>query len=256
MSLTKFRISLLLGLAVLCFSIPSWAQDHWSWPEKAKNLKVLPKDISKDNLRDAMHGFSRGLGVHCAHCHEGEEGKPLSTYDFASDKNPNKDRAREMMRMLGDIHEHLKKIQPSGDRAVRVTCYTCHHGRPRPLTLSAELTESFRKGGVDASLSTYDQLRENYYGRGVYDFDSEEALNVLGYTVLGTKDYEGAIRVFKMNAEKFPDSGNVWDSLAEAYMKSGDMKQAEEYYEKSLKLEPRNRNAAEMLKKIRGAGGD
>jgi tetratricopeptide (TPR) repeat protein len=161
-----------------------------------------------------------------------------------------------MMRMLGDIHDHLKKIQPSGDRAVRVTCYTCHHGRPRPLTLSAELTESFRKNGVDGALSTYDELHKNYYGKGVYDFDSQEALNVLGYTVLATKDYEGAIRVFKMNADKFPDSGNVWDSLAEAYMKSGDMKQAEAYYEKSLKLEPRNRNAAEMLKKIRDDGGD
>jgi tetratricopeptide (TPR) repeat protein len=236
--------------------VPSWAQNQWSWPEKGKNLKVLPKDISKEHLRDTMHGFTRALGVRCAYCHEGEAGKPLSTYDFTSDKNPNKDRAREMMRMLGDIHDHLKKIQPSGDRAVRVTCYTCHHGRPRPMTLSAELTESFRKNGVDGALSTYDELHKNYYGKGVYDFDSEEALNVLGYTVLGTKDYEGAIRVFKMNAEKFPDSGNVWDSLAEAYMKSGDMKQAEEYYERSLKLEPRNRNAAEMLKKIKGDGGD
>ena len=54
-----------------------------------------------------------------------------------------------------------------------------------------------------------------------------------------------------MNAEQFPNSGNTWDSLAEAYMKSGDTKKAEEYYGKVLVLEPANANAKEMLKKIR-----
>jgi len=57
--------------------------------------------------------------------------------------------------------------------------------------------------------------------------------------------------VFKLNAETFPQSENVWDSLAEAYMKAGDVKKAEENYEKSLTLDPTNENAKEVLKKIR-----
>jgi tetratricopeptide (TPR) repeat protein len=256
MSSRALGAGLLLAVVGLIASSPSLAQNRWSWPEKADSLKVLPKGTSKEQLRDTMHGFTRGLGVRCNYCHVGEEGQPLSTYDFVSDKNPNKDRAREMMRMMHDIHTHLEKIQPSGDQNVAISCYTCHRGRPRPMTLEQELTEAYRGKGLDAALSTYDQLHTDYYGRGAYDFDSEEALNVLGYTVLGKGDYEGAIKVFTMNAEKFPKSGNVWDSLAEAYMKSGDMKSAEQYYENSLELEPRNRNAAEMLKKIRGGGGD
>ena len=255
MSGRRFALRAMLMLALLALALPAMAQDRWHWPEKADSLKVLPKDTSAEQLRDVMHGFTRALGVRCNYCHVGEEGKPLSTYDFASDKNLNKDVAREMMRMMGDIHAHLKKIDIGGP-PVNVTCYTCHRGRTLPRTLAAELTESFRKKGLDAALSTYDQLHKDYYGRGAYDFDSEEALNVLGYQVLQKGDTAGAIKVFTMNAEKFPDSGNVWDSLAEAYMKSGDMKSAEKYYEKSLKLEPRNQNAAKMLEKIRGGGAN
>jgi Tfp pilus assembly protein PilF len=35
-------------------------------------------------------------------------------------------------------------------------------------------------------------------------------------------------------------------------MKAGDMNRAEKYYQKSIKLDPQNQNAKDMLKKIRG----
>ena len=37
----------------------------WDWPDKAKNLKVLPKTTSKEELRGAMMAFTRSLGVRC-----------------------------------------------------------------------------------------------------------------------------------------------------------------------------------------------
>jgi len=90
-------------------AFPALAQEQWTWPEKPKNLQVFPKEWSGTRLRPVMIGFTRALGVRCSYCHKGEEGKSLSTYDFASDENSNKDRAREMYRMLGDITGHLKK---------------------------------------------------------------------------------------------------------------------------------------------------
>src|SRR3989304_2757001 len=96
----------------------SQSQDQWTWPEKPKNLQVLNKDWPGSRLSPIMRGFTRSLGVRCSHCHVGEEGKSLSTFDFASDANPNKDRAREMLRMLGSVNNHLKKIEPSGDKRV------------------------------------------------------------------------------------------------------------------------------------------
>lgn len=243
-----------LGITTLMVfaALPAQGQESWSWPEKPSNLQVLPKDWPGTRLRPVMIGFSRALGVRCSYCHKGEEGKPLSTYDFASDENPNKNRAREMLRMLNDIEDHLKKIDPSGDQRVNMWCHTCHHGRPRPMTLPEELGEQYRKKGIKLALEYYDDLKKKYYGRGAYDF-GEDSLNNFGYEILGKNDAASAIQVFQLNAELYPQSANVWDSLAEAYMKSGDMKKARENYEKALTLDPKDDNAKERLKKINQA---
>jgi tetratricopeptide (TPR) repeat protein len=239
----------ILSLAVF-LALPAHAQEKWSWPEKPKNLQVLPKDWPGKRLQPVMIGFTRALGVRCSYCHKGEEGKPLTTFDFASDENPNKDRAREMYRMLGDITDHLKKIKPSGDQRVNMWCDTCHHGRPRPMTLGEELGEQYRAKGIQAALDDYAALRKKFYGRAAFDF-GEGSLNSFGYDLLEKKDAAGAVQVFKLNVETFPESGNAWDSLAEAYMKAGDPKNAQLNYEKSLTLDPTNQNAKDMLKKMK-----
>jgi tetratricopeptide (TPR) repeat protein len=241
-------------LVSILFSLPSRAQESWSWPEKPSNLQVLPKDWPGSKLSPVMKGFTRALGVRCTYCHKGEEGKPLSTYDFASDENSNKNRAREMLRMLASINDHLKKIQPSGDQRVNMWCDTCHRGRPRPMMLSEELGEQYRMKGLQPALDRYADLKKRYYGRGAYDF-GETGLNDFGYQVLENKDLTGAIQVFKLNAEQFPHSGNVWNSLAEADMKAGDMKTAKKNYEKAVKLDPGDENSREMLKKIQESKG-
>ncbi len=50
---------------------------------------------------------------------------------------------------------------------------------------------------------------------------------------------------------EYPQSGNVYDSLGEAYMKGGQKKLAIQNYEKSLHLDPKNQNAVEMIKKLK-----
>ena len=41
--------------------------------------------------------------------------------------------------------------------------------------------------------------------------------------------------------------------LGEGYLKAGDVKKAQENYEKAVKLDPANQSAKEALKKIKGA---
>lgn len=240
----------LLAVVASATTTTAVAQARWKWPEKSQNLKVLPKDITGQKLQPIMTGFTQALGVRCTYCHVGEEGKPLATYDFASDQNPNKERAREMYRMLGSIKEQLGKIQPSGDPRVNMWCHTCHQGRPRPKTLEEELGDAYRKSGVAGAVARYEELRKRFYGRGGYDF-GEASLNAFGYELLGTKDHAGAIAVLRLNAAQFPQSGNVWDSLAEAYLADGKKVLAEIYYRKSLELDPQNENALENLAKLR-----
>ena len=97
-----------------------------------KNLKVFPKDITRDQLIGNMKGFSQALGVRCVHCHVGEEGKPLSTFDFASDAKEAKAKARKMLAMVHRINSEDFGVKEFKD--VKVTCYTCHRGSTKPLT--------------------------------------------------------------------------------------------------------------------------
>ena len=77
-------------------------------------------------------------------------------------------------------------------------------------------------------------------------------MNALGYQLmLDKEDAKAAIEILKINAEKFPESFNVWDSLGEIYYKSGNKEQAVRNYEKSLQLNPDNKEGKQMLEKIK-----
>lgn len=256
MKATFRRRSLLVAVLWIVSTCALQAQGpRWDWPEKSMNLKVLPEDTSADRLRAVMRGFTGALGVRCNYCHVGEEGKPLSTFDFPSDTNPNKDRAREMMRMVGSIQGHLQKIEPSGAERVGVRCQTCHQGRARPTTLEEELLATYRKDGQKAIAPRYAELRERYYGAGGLDF-GERSLNNLGYELLESAaptDLEAAIAVLQLNTEQYPKSGNAWDSLAEAYAKAGKSEIAAIYYRKSVEVDPGNEHALEELRALAAA---
>lgn len=79
----------------------------------------------------------------------------------------------------------------------------------------------------------------------------ESRINSAGYALLGQKRIAEAIQIFQWNVELHPDSSNVYDSLGEAYMNTGNKELAIKNYEKSLELDPKNSNAVEMLKKLR-----
>jgi CubicO group peptidase (beta-lactamase class C family) len=79
----------------------------------------------------------------------------------------------------------------------------------------------------------------------------ELRINEKGYELLGGGKPKEAITVFELGVLIFPKSANAFDSLGEAYMEAGNKKLAVENYEKSLKLDADNKNAEEMLRKLR-----
>ena len=82
------------------------------------------------------------------------------------------------------------------------------------------------------------------------DLLNEWMINDLGYQYLSKDDWFSALALFQFNVKQYPTSFNVYDSLAEAFMKSGDQKRAIDYYKRSLILNPRNENAKHMLKQL------
>lgn len=100
-----------------------------------KNLKVLPKNITKQQMDSVMHHFSNSLGVRCNFCHMRNDS--TKAWDFASDENKHKLAAREMMKMMDKINDKYFDVT-AGKRDITtqlmVTCYTCHRGSTEPAT--------------------------------------------------------------------------------------------------------------------------
>ena len=79
----------------------------------------------------------------------------------------------------------------------------------------------------------------------------EAGINRLGYDELQAGRVAPSVAVFQFNAETFPESSNVWDSLGEALMEQGEYERAIQHYQKSLELDPGNSNATEMIRRMR-----
>lgn len=104
---------------------------------RAKNLKVLPKDITKDELDEVMDGFKVALGVKCGHCHAPRTDDP-SKLDFASDAKIEKEIARKMMKMTAKINKkYFHRVDEKGIMA-NISCVTCHNGNTKPEVLAIQ----------------------------------------------------------------------------------------------------------------------
>ena len=117
----------------------------------------------------------------------------------------------------------------------------------RPL-IGDVLFKAIRENGIEAAVQQFHALKATQ--PDAYDF-SEGELVGLGYVLLHQKQYKEAIEVFKLSVETYPKSYNTYDSLGEAYMDDGNKDLAITNYEKSLQLNPDNRNGIEMLKKLK-----
>jgi len=76
-------------------------------------------------------------------------------------------------------------------------------------------------------------------------------LNQYGYRLLGENRPEKAMEIFKLNVKRHPDSWNPFDSLAEAYARQGDVKNAQKFYKAALsKLSPEDVANRDRISKI------
>ena len=79
---------------------------------------------------------------------------------------------------------------------------------------------------------------------------NENDLNAWGYTLIGQQKKKEGLEILKLTVALFPESWNAYDSVAEAYAATGDVKLAIKNYKQSLALNPQNTNAVEKLKKL------
>ena len=104
------------------------------------NLKVLPKDLTGQQVHETMEGWAGALGVHCDACHVadptkvGPNGRPM--LKFEDDSKDEKKMARIMYTMTEDMKaNYIKKVadmDKMDEPAAPLTCGTCHRGHLDP----------------------------------------------------------------------------------------------------------------------------
>jgi tetratricopeptide (TPR) repeat protein len=104
--------------------------------------------------------------------------------------------------------------------------------------------------GAAAARKIYDARKARWSSVSWWRAVREAQLNDVGYDYLRAKKIPEAIATFELNADIFPDDWNVWDSLGEAQLGSGDLAAAETSYRKSLKLNPASESGQHALKTI------
>jgi photosynthetic reaction center cytochrome c subunit len=114
-----------------------------------KNIQIF-KGMPASDLEPTMAFISGSLGVKCNHCH---------TNPFDKDEKPTKQTARQMIRMVLD----LNKGSFRGEKAV--SCFTCHRGKPQPVSVPAvgqNLWQSNPAAAKETPLPTIEEILSRY----------------------------------------------------------------------------------------------
>lgn len=111
------------------------------------------------------------------------------------------------------------------------------------------LSKTLKEKGVEAMVTEFNSLKS---GADPDLYVGESDMNGFGYSLLRRKQVNEAIAVLKLNVEAYPQSANVYDSLAEAYLISGDREKAIENYRKALAIDPTMDSPKKALKMLTG----
>jgi CubicO group peptidase (beta-lactamase class C family) len=114
-------------------------------------------------------------------------------------------------------------------------------------SIGRRLYDIIKMKDVKEAMAKYRLIKSS--GSNAYLF-AESELNGLAYQMIRENRIDDAFELFKLNVEEYPGSADVYDSLGEAYMIKGNKELAVANYKKSLELNPQNKNAADMLKKL------
>jgi hypothetical protein len=236
-------------LALLLLPAAVAAQAGKFPPDTLINTKVFPHTTPVTQVIGAMRNFTSDLGVRCQFCHVGEEGKPLDSFDFASDEKRTKQVARQMMLMVREINRRVDTLPRAGGTALQVTCGTCHRGVNRPAPLFTVLSEIGTTSGADSAVRAYRALRNRYYGRSAYDF-GESSLNIAAFRLGQAGKFDEAFALLKLNEEQFPSSSGLAVFRGNIALMKNDTSAAEAAFREAIRRDSTNNEARGRLRAI------
>lgn len=105
---------------------------------------------------------------------------------------------------------------------------------PPPISADARVLNTIDEPG--GATRVRQQLAEARAQDSKAKLFPEDVVNIIGYEHLQAGENQTAIDILKLNAEAFPNSPNVYDSLSDAYLADGQKDLARENAKKALDL--------------------
>ena len=177
------------------------------------------------------------------------EGAVIEIFEKRSDYRP-----------VGGILMPFTIQQKSGEEVLSTIAWDkieANHELPEdwfspPLSLEQEMFTAIRTTALKDGLSKLAQQFQEYQQLAEQQLNKklENELNTFGYELISYERYEDAIQVFQLALSHYPESGNLYDSLGEAYLLKGDTVKGISHYQTALRLNPDNAHAKRVLKEI------
>lgn len=227
---------------------------HWSKPIKNDDKHQIPKRL-KDNIKgyytEILYGYNR-LGV--TKIFEENNHMYLNSPYLKDNFGVEKSKMYYIDNNTFKIDNYPNFIQfdLSNDKLKGLIISRPNYTK-KQLVLSldqirtpqTQLIEIFRENTFETAVNQFKKLKSKYP-----DYNFEASINNLGYDYFNNNQTDLSILIFKLNCAEYSQSANTYDSLGEIYEAVGNLELAKQNYQKSLELNPKNENAAQMITKI------
>lgn len=178
---------------------------------------VVRAGLDNPNLNTGIDNFVR-MAV--------TEDVPLTFINYAQGRHAfdildNNDTSRQIIQQTLDFMKfNLAKTADADQSAARA---------PSPSRFISMVSRQ----GIQKAIQAYRDARKTDPQAPLFQ---EATLNNIGYQLLQTNATKDAIEIFKLNVEAYPNSANVYDSLADAYEAGGNTELAVQNAERALAL--------------------
>lgn len=142
--------------------------------------------------------------------------------------------AREMSGVISGLHPSVEWI---------------HYDRyDSPSFIARRMIGRALSAGADSTLILYRALKRRDSASV-----SEGLLNSVGYLLLSRGQTVDAIRIFEENVRAYPGSGNVYDSLGDAFIAAKNGPAALDAYTQAARIDPTNAHARALIDSLSAA---
>jgi CubicO group peptidase (beta-lactamase class C family) len=237
-----------MSLPYAAGSLYSTVEDLFLWDQALYTDKLLSAKTKKLLFKPHIANYGYGWGIRQKSLPDSEE--KMTSISHGGGINGFNTRIE---RLIDDKHLIVLLNNTPGANLGQMSeaIIRILYGKPYDLpkkSIAKVMFEILMEKEVQSAIEQYDTLKNDHPKD--YIFSAQE-LNTLGYFLLTErKRIEDAIEIFKLNIKAYPKYANGYDSLAEAYLVSGNKDLAIENYSKALELNPKNKNAEEKLNEL------